>query len=223
MKSLIPKMNSDTQDGFEILTSSIFSNDYKGYKAFNKQPCSSNGNSWACADNVKKGWIQINLPKCAFVNRYSIQSRNLYDAPTTAPREWIFEGSNDGFNWQVLDNKIEQSFTQAENKIFNIKGGYFKCFRINISKNNGSRYLVIDEIELFGNYAIDIPIKNNIYKNIYINKNYKIPYKISNIQDKKEQLQNSNTLEMSEGKMFNISISELKRYSEFKIKSLALD
>lgn len=63
----------------------------------------------------------------------------------------------------------------------------------------------------------------NIYKNIYVNKNYKIPYKISNIQDKQEQLQHSNVLETPEGKMFLIPISELKKYNNFKINDLIIE
>ncbi|HAG44903.1 MAG TPA: hypothetical protein DCL31_18225 [Clostridium sp.] len=74
------------------------------------------------------------------------------------------------------------------------------------------------------NNSMFIEMNNiNIYKSIYVNKNYKIPYKISNIQDKQEQLQHSNILEMPEGKMFNISLSELKKYSEFKINGLIVE
>lgn len=87
---------------------------------------------------------------------------------------------------------------------------------------NDEIYRAFDDSRIASSF-IRVKRNINIYKNIYINRNNKIPYKISNIQDKQEQLQRSNTLEMSEGKMFTIPISELKKYSEFKIKSLVLD
>lgn len=87
---------------------------------------------------------------------------------------------------------------------------------------NEEMYRALDDSRIASSF-IRVKRNENIYKNIYINKNYKIPYKISNIQDKREQLQYSNILQMLEGKMFSIPISEVKKYGKFKIKSLVLD
>lgn len=87
---------------------------------------------------------------------------------------------------------------------------------------NKEMYGAFDDSRIISSF-IKIKRNENIYKNIYINKNYKIPYEISNIQYKQEQLQHSNILEMPEEKMLNIPLSELRKYSQFKINYLDIE
>jgi hypothetical protein len=70
------------------------------------------------------------------------------------PNTWTFEGSNDGKNWTVLDNKAEYIFTEGANE-FSLKNkDQFKTYRINITKNNGATgkdvNLAIHEMEMWG-------------------------------------------------------------------------
>lgn len=50
--------------------------------------------------------LQFQEPK--LINFYSLTSAN--DAPDRDPRDWTIQGSNDGVNWEILDERHDEKF-----------------------------------------------------------------------------------------------------------------
>jgi hypothetical protein len=67
-----------------------------------------------------------------------------------APKNFTFEGSDDGTNWTVLDTQTNQSFTSNETKTYNafVNNTVYRAYRINVSANTSGAYLGIAEMEL---------------------------------------------------------------------------
>lgn len=86
------------------------------------------------------------------VNRYSITSGN--DAPGRDAKDWVFEGSNNGTEWVVLDTRTNQAFSgrnQTRHFTFTNEATY-TFFRWRVTANNGETgiALQVSELEIWG-------------------------------------------------------------------------
>ena len=101
-------------------------------------------------------WIQIYLPKSSLaISHYVLQSCEAAKNGI-APITWTFEGSFDGKEWKLLDNKEQNNILCSSKKIvsFPIENSwesysYFKFTQIQNGGKNNKR-LVLAGIELFG-------------------------------------------------------------------------
>lgn len=88
-------------------------------------------------------WVQIqfNYGDTQAVKTYSMVSAN--DEPTRDPKNWRVEGSNDGSNWQVLDEQSNQTFSARfqtkEYAISDDKVKEYAYYRLFILNNNGEK------------------------------------------------------------------------------------
>ena len=84
------------------------------------------------------------------VTRYTVASAN--DEPARDPKTWNLEGSNDGSTWTTLNSQNNQSFgNRFEVKSYEVTNSTsYKRYRLNVTSNNGSGYLQIGEIQMFG-------------------------------------------------------------------------
>lgn len=85
------------------------------------------------------------------INRYTITSAN--DDIFRDPRNWNFQGSNDGFlTWNTVDTRSNQDFPGRYQTIsYDISNTTpYKQYRLNVTGNNGSNLLQIAEIQMFG-------------------------------------------------------------------------
>lgn len=86
-------------------------------------------------------WVQaqFNFGDTQAIRKYAMVSAN--DAPTRDPKNWRIEGSNDGMNWNVLDEQSNQSFSaRLQTKEYTIADGKVKeyaYYRLFILTNNG--------------------------------------------------------------------------------------
>lgn len=75
-----------------------------------------------------------------------------WNSDNYSPKNWTFEGSNDGSNWTVLDTqtnkKIKKDATKQEFSFSNTN--FYRYYRLNISSNNdgSSDWVNITEMEL---------------------------------------------------------------------------
>lgn len=84
---------------------------------------------------------------------YTVRSGNSY--PNHAPRNWVFEGSNDNAEWTVLDTQSNNQSLAAGNAWF--KGNssvtqnfrYFR-FRMTAPNDYGNNAIFLSEFELYG-------------------------------------------------------------------------
>ncbi len=116
------------------------------------------GTSWWGNNNQMPAWLQYDfwggnpqrLTRYTLYrssNQFSWWNWNWY-----SPRNWTFEGSNDGSSWTVLDTQTNQVIaTNATKREFAFANNqYYRYYRINITSNNhwGSNWVNITEMEL---------------------------------------------------------------------------
>ena len=102
---------------------------------------------------VTSAWIAYQFAGSAShtVTSYAVTSAN--DALPRDPRDWQFQGSNDGMTWTTLDTRSSQVFANRYQT-----NGYtcantqaYPRYRLNVTANNGAAGLQLAEIQLFGN------------------------------------------------------------------------
>ncbi|SRR5690606_9222919 len=90
-------------------------------------------------------WMQYVFDEPVVAGAYTLTSAN--DAPDRDPRDWTFQGSNDGENWVELDKRIGELFEERyQTKVyrFNNEEAYTH-YRINITRNYGSNLFQLAE------------------------------------------------------------------------------
>jgi hypothetical protein len=110
---------------------------------------------WFNQDKGSTGWVQYDfgsgIPKT--ITRYSVGSA--IDVPERDPRDWEFQGSNDGTTWTTLDTQSGQTFsTRFEMKTYPVaRPTAYRYYRLNITANNGAKGLHVAEFGLFSDQS----------------------------------------------------------------------
>jgi hypothetical protein len=116
------------------------------------------GSKWHCW-NSATGWLQYDFGSgnAQVVKRYTINSA---DVPNRDPKDWQFQGSQDGSTWTTLDTRSGQSFVvvMAQNTYNIANTTAYRYYRINVTANNGGTSgMAISELGLWGNTGRTIP------------------------------------------------------------------
>lgn len=144
--------SNTTPSPYVASASSSYNSNYYPWRAFDGTTSSY---CWVTAAGQTTGWIALDLGTGneKYIVQYGITSRNEASSGSAAsPRDWTFEGSNDGVNWVVLDTRANESgWAVNETRIYKVTTlpGSFRHYRLNISANNGYSYLAVGEILLF--------------------------------------------------------------------------
>jgi hypothetical protein len=96
------------------------------------------------------GWLQVDLGHTETVQRYTVISST--DLVGRDPKDWQFQGSNDGVNWTTLDTQSGQAFAyRIQQKSYTVASpGAYRWYRLNITSNNGdSTFTTLSEIGLY--------------------------------------------------------------------------
>lgn len=90
---------------------------------------------WTCTAGPAC-WLQLRLNAPVVVTTYNIAGRAGWDA--RAPKDWTFQGSNDGTTWVTLDTQTAQHPTGSTIYTYTFANTVaYSYFRINITANNG--------------------------------------------------------------------------------------
>ena len=97
-------------------------------------------------------WFRYQPVGSYIVTKYTITSAN--DAADRDPKNWTFEGSNNGTTWTVLDTRTNQVFASralAVDYSFTNSTSY-AYYRVNVTSNNGSATIMgqIAEWQIWG-------------------------------------------------------------------------
>lgn len=145
MTSLIPTMTSNTTPSGVASASSVYGTSWLAFNAF-----IPNNGDWVSSTTT--GWLRYQFPTATVVNTYSLLHWTA--GVNGMPKNWTFEGSNDGTNWSVLDTRTNQENWQTkeerEYSFANIT--QYLNYRINCSANNGNAMLSIGFLAM--NYQI---------------------------------------------------------------------
>lgn len=138
-ENIMPIMESNENDVCIISASSQYDTvNYPSWKAFRHHTNDIGG--WLTINGVNTGWLKIhfknNSPK---VSAFSINARNVADANTHSPCDFVIEGSNDDTNWTLLgDYSDNLNWLQNEKRYFALTFiDNFKYYRLSITKNSG--------------------------------------------------------------------------------------
>jgi hypothetical protein len=96
------------------------------------------------------GWLKYDLGHTETVQRYTVISAN--DKVGRDPKDWQFQGSNDGVTWTTLDTQSGQAFANRFqlNSYTVATPGAYRYYRLNITSNNGDTGFVdLAELGLF--------------------------------------------------------------------------
>jgi hypothetical protein len=106
------------------------------------------------------GWLgyDFGANNAQIVKRYTVT-----EAITIAardPKDWQFQGSQDGTNWTTLDSQSGQSFAYLyQTKTYNLGNTTaYRYYRLNVTANNGdSTFLHVGELGLWGDSGRTLP------------------------------------------------------------------
>ncbi|WP_367390307.1 M64 family metallopeptidase [Lewinella sp. LCG006] len=96
------------------------------------------------------------------VSYYVITSAD--DVPERDPKNWQFQGSNDGTNWTILDQQINQNFTsrfQRRSFVFSNNVAY-QYYRLFVQENHGDIATQLQELEIVGTDATADFVRNHL-------------------------------------------------------------
>lgn len=123
--------------------STEFSGSFNAAKAFDKNAATS----WTTS-GAATGWVRAELSAAATLTSYAVYGLRV-GAPTRSPKNWTFEGSNDGTSWTVLDTQINQTWVSGEIKSYSFTNSTaYLYYRLNVSANSGDSLLNVVDVFL---------------------------------------------------------------------------
>ncbi|MEK4525633.1 MULTISPECIES: hypothetical protein [Paenibacillus] len=148
----IPKMTSDTAPSGRAFAESVYNTAYAPWYAFNGVDDAEGYASRQSSGGV--GYLGYEFSDSISLYKYAVRSCGS-SSLNKMPKDWTFEGSNDGSSWVVLDTQINQTWTtQYTDKIYlldeHVHYMKFKMYRLNWTANNGfANYTDVNELKMF--------------------------------------------------------------------------
>ena len=149
---IVPLMTAATTEGVTISDNGNLGSGYEGFRAFDN----ATNSRWAIGS--PSGILTVALASPKKISGYTIRARNdtyLIDSP----KNWTFEGSNDGVNWTVLDTRTGQiSWAMNELKTFAVayaNVALYGYYRLNVIANQSGTNVSFSEMELLEGIGYD--------------------------------------------------------------------
>ncbi|TVX97976.1 discoidin domain-containing protein [Cohnella terricola] len=158
INNVIPRMTSNISPSGIVNASNKA---VEAWKAFNR----TNDYGWQPGTGYPQ-WISYEFPSGICINTYSIQA-SFFSTEKQSPKDWVFEGSNDGIAWKLLDEKVNQiNWTASEKRVYSFENiTPFKLYRLNIKSNNGSSLgVIIEEFEMMEPGIMNAYVSNGSYE-----------------------------------------------------------
>lgn len=147
-ENLIPVMTSNTSpEG--IASASGIVNGFPAYLAMDRENVSGS-DSWMVGSSY--GWLSYEFSAPQKISKYIIKPRHhMSYGVEQSPKNWTFEGSDDGIAWNILDTRDNIiDWVVSDEKEFSFENNKeYKKYRINISSNNGGANIAIGELQMF--------------------------------------------------------------------------
>lgn len=179
--NLVPKLSSNSQDGYEVTASSCYNSDHKPFYVFDNNASTKWGTK--APENNNPEWLQINLPTANICNVVTISARpegdNIYKE---TPTEFDIQGSNDGESWDTLTSQTGVTWTsngQTQSFSFENETAYL-YYRI-LMKNNTYIASGTNKPYSFGEIAFINRVRE--YKRYLDKYDYLVPKMSSNSQN----------------------------------------
>ena len=179
--NLVPTLSSNSQDGYEVSSSSNYNDSHIPYYVFDNNASTKWGTK--APENNNPEWLQIKLPTAGICNIVTISARpegdNIYKE---TPTEFDIQGSNDGESWDTLTSQTGVTWTsngQTQSFSFENETAYL-YYRI-LMKNNTYIASGTNKPYSFGEIAFINRIRE--YKRYLEKYEYLVPAMSSNSQN----------------------------------------
>jgi hypothetical protein len=146
--NIIPIMTSSTSPEGEVIFSDEQTN-FEAFRAFDKKLGSNK--PWMTNNGVNTGYIGYKFTSPRRIVKYSINSRTDNSSYPNTPKSWLFEGSQNGEDWEVIDEQLNITtwVSTGEEKSFDVENKKdYLFYRINITESNSS-LVAIAELKMF--------------------------------------------------------------------------
>lgn len=214
-ETAVPQMTSNTTPSGRVFASSVYNTtSYDAWKAFNRFDenegfVSANGSGGI-------GHLGYEFEKPILIFKYVVRSGAHTTYLHELPKDWTFEGSNDGINWTVLDTQVSQIWTTVNtDKEYFIdisKIDSYKIYRLNWTANNRANYTAVNELKMFEYTPPKLSTLPNQSEQTFINhgmnKDISIDLTTSKISEQRYIVQDNSQL--SSGKVFKQKIDTTK-------------
>lgn len=208
----IPKMTSNTVPSGRAFAKNIWGSRTDAWYGFNQIDNDEGYRSENGSGGI--GFLGYEFDEAIAIVKYAVRSMNIYSYLNAMPKDWTFEGSNDGAKWDILDAQKDQTWTtiNTDKNYYIYHPRSYKMYRLNWTANNGeTRSTAINELKMYsGNYKVShIPLINEKYVRAYgvrelTQETFKNNYA-------KVQLVSNKESNVNEGKTFEHEI-DLKKY-----------
>ena len=99
--------------------------DYGAWRAFDKMVPGGGGGAgqWVTTTTSGIEWLVLQMPRAIVLGSYSITARDQTQELTSSPKLWVVEGSLDGVNWTVVDDRTgtpQTAWTSLEVRTFTL-------------------------------------------------------------------------------------------------------
>lgn len=140
---LVPTMTSATAPSGEV----IFNEESVGQEAW-KAFDGDDATYWVAGAGNDSGYIGYKFAAATIVNAYTMRVTN---PVIGAPKDWTFQGSNDGSSWTTLDTKTNVAVWSYPSRFSFTNSTAFLYYRINITATSGpaTQNLNIYSIQFF--------------------------------------------------------------------------
>jgi hypothetical protein len=111
---------------------------------------------WRTSSPVVGSWLSYKHVEQKRVIKYAISAPGA-SWLSLAPKDWTFEGSNDGLKWDVLDTRVsETSWTAAQKRFYTVENeSYYTEYRIKVNgSNDNNNNVAINMLEMFDTVGI---------------------------------------------------------------------
>jgi len=141
----VPIMSGYTNGPVTISDSGFMGAGYEGWRALD----GDSNTRWHV--NATGGMLTIDLGSVKKINTYAIRARN-DEYLISSPKDWTFEGSQDGTSWTVLDivaGDISWATNQLKSYTLDYdKVGLYRYYRLNVTSNQSGIDLSFSELQL---------------------------------------------------------------------------
>lgn len=145
MLNTVPKMTGINTPSGTVIYSDFYPS-LDPFKIFDKNP--ETGHIWA-SNGTLPSFVGYIYGSGRIVKCYSIVAIDM--SPDQAPKSWLFQGSNDGLNWDDLDSQVNQtSWIYLSKRFYHISNvNSYTHYRVYITETNGSIYTRVAELEMY--------------------------------------------------------------------------
>ncbi len=150
---LTAAMTANSAPSPNVVSASAEAGGTYAYMAFDHNEAGDN--KWLA--NATSGWLKFDYGSALYaITKYTILTPDETGYESRNPKNWTFEGSNNGSTWTTLDTQTNQTFAAHERKTYTSSNATpYRYYRLNISANGGDAgWTAIQEMQMMNTQGV---------------------------------------------------------------------